>query len=38
VSIPEPIQDGDTVTVRVTNPEDPHFGVLIGEKSITVTR
>ena len=38
MSIPEQIEDGDTVTVRVTNPEDPHFGVLIGEQTITVKR
>jgi len=38
VSIPEEIQDGDELTVRITNPEDPHFGVMIGEKTITVTR
>jgi hypothetical protein len=38
VSIPETIKDGDEVMIRVTNPADPHFGVLVGEKKITVKR
>jgi len=38
VSIPEETKDGDELIVRITNPEDPHFGTLVGEKSITIKR
>jgi len=38
VSIPQTIKDGETLTIRVTNPEDPTFGVIKGESTITVKR
>ncbi len=38
MSIPKGLNDGDKCIIRVTNPEDPLFGVIKVEQEFTVKR